>query len=305
MKAVDPWIKVGVVLTAPGNWPDEDALGNAGTAQAWNDNVLKATCSGIDFADIHWYPQDPGNESDATLLQSPEQGNPGRSDSISAMVARLRAEITQYCPSRANAIEIKITETNSVSYNPGKQTVSIVNALFQADAYMTWLENGVTNVDWWQLHNGPVLNTNNGSNLYGTANFGDYGVLSNGQAPEPVANTPFPAYYGLQMLSHLGRAGDRIIGSQSDNALVSAHAVQQDDGSIAVLLINKDPVASHTVRLAFPFSFVAPNTTVYTYGATSTAITSTIAHGMPGTRTVTVAPYSLTTIVLGVKGQDR
>jgi hypothetical protein len=39
------------VLTAPGNWPDEDVLGNAGTPQAWNDNVLEATCSALDFAD--------------------------------------------------------------------------------------------------------------------------------------------------------------------------------------------------------------------------------------------------------------
>jgi hypothetical protein len=301
MKAVDPSIHVGVVLTAPGNWPDEDVLGNAGTPQAWNDNVLQATCSGLDFVDVHWYPQDPGNESDANLLGSPENGIAGRTDSIPAMVARLRQEIATYCPSRASQIQIMITETNSVSYNPGKQTVSLVNALFADDSYMTWLENGVANVDWWQLHNGPVLGTNNSASLYGTATFGDYGVLANGQSPEPAADTPFPAYYGLQMLNDLGHAGDQMVRATSDNALVSVHAVKQANGNLAVLLINKDPNASHTVALSLPGYTPAPNPTVYTYGETSSAIGTTVAHGMPGTRTQTVGPYSLTTVVFTPK----
>jgi alpha-L-arabinofuranosidase len=306
MKAKDPSIKVGVVLTAPGNWPDEDVLGNAGTPAAWNDNVLAAACSQIDFVAVHWYPQDPGNESDSNLLHSPQVGIAGRTQSIPAMVARLRAEIDAHCPSdRAGQIQIMITETNSVSYNPGKQTVSTVNALFLANAYMTWLENGVANVDWWQLHNGAVTGTNDASSLYGSTDYGDYGVLSNGSASEPSANTPFPAYYGLQMLSKLGAPGDTMVASTSSSTSVVAHAVKQANGNLAVMLINEDPTNSQNVALSLPGYTPAPNPVIYTYGEGSTGIATTQTHGMPPTSDLTLAPYSLTTIVLTPKPNQR
>jgi hypothetical protein len=57
MKAVDPSIQVGVVLTAPGNWPDQEA-NPPGPNPAWNPTVLQQTCGtastpGLDFADVH------------------------------------------------------------------------------------------------------------------------------------------------------------------------------------------------------------------------------------------------------------
>src|SRR3989440_353191 len=230
MKAVAPSIKVGVVLTAPGNWPDQEA-NPPGPNPAWNPNVLQQTCGtastpGLDFADVHWYPQDPPHESDANLLQAPEQGIAGRTDSIPQMVARLRQEISQYCPGRASQIQIMITESNSVSYNPGKQTVSVVNALYLDDDYMTWLEHGAATVAWWDTHNGPVLGTNDSPALYGTATYGDFGVLATGDTPEPPAETPFPPYYGLQMLTKLGVAGDQMAAPTSSSTLVAGHALK-------------------------------------------------------------------------------
>ena len=325
MKAVDPSVKVGVALTAPGNWPDEDVLGNAGTLQAWNDNVLQATCSALDFADVHWYPQDPGNESDANLLQAPEQGIAGRTDSIPQMVARLRQEISQYCPSRASQIQIMIAETNSVSYNPGKQTVSVVNALYLDDDYMTWLEHGVATVDWWDTHNGPMLGTNDSPALYGTATYGDYGALATGDTPEPPAETPFPPYYGLQMLTKLGVAGDQMVAATSSSSLVAVHAVKQANGNLAVLLINKDPAKFEPVTLSLCNFTPALNPMVYSYGPGSAAISDPYGPGSAaisavrqpdlagayvqrprrGARTnrspsllVIVPPYSVVTIVM-------
>ncbi len=308
MKAVDPSIKIGAVLTAPGNYPDGQT--SALSPQPWNDTVLPILCPAVDFVDVHWYPQDPASqnpnplpESDARLLQSPAQGNGARTPSIPAMVATLRAKIAQYCPSRAAQIQIMITETNSVSYNPGKQTVSLVNALFLDDNYMTWLENGVTNVDWFQLHNGPMTgaNINTSPSLYGTATYGDYGILSNGQSPEPAADTPFPPYYGLRMLTHLGRPGDQMVASSSDQSLISVHAVRGARRQLSVLLINKDPNNSYNVKLSLCGYFALTTPTVYSYGIGSAAITS--APATAGGRwlrpsfTQVVPPYSLTTIV--------
>ena len=68
MKAVDPTIKVGAVLTAPGNWPD-------GQSPNWNTSVLTQCGTAIDFVIVHWYPQNPGQESDSNLLGAVESGD--------------------------------------------------------------------------------------------------------------------------------------------------------------------------------------------------------------------------------------
>ena len=86
-------------------------------------------------------------------------------------------------------------------YKPGRQTVSLADALFLPDDYLTWLENGVANVDWWTLHSGPARRA---------GGYGDFGLFSTGAKPEPAVDTPFPAYYGLEMLGGLGRPGDRV-----------------------------------------------------------------------------------------------
>ncbi len=284
MKAVDSSIKVGVVLTTPGNWPD--GATSSSSPQPWNTTVLSTACSAIDFVIIHWYPQAPGSESDSGLLSSTSQ--------IASMASTARSEINQYCGSHASAVQIMLTETNSVSYNPGKQTVGLVNALFLADNYMDWLENGVANIDWWNLHNGASTGNNNSSALYGSAQYGDYGVLANASSPEPAADTPFPPYYGLQMLHYLFSAGDTMVSSSSNQSLLAVHAVKQANGNLAVLLVNKDPSNSTTVSLALSGYSASTSTTVYTYGENSSAITS--ASG--SSSSVTVAPYSLTTVIL-------
>jgi hypothetical protein len=306
MKAVDPSIKIGVVLTAPGNWPD--GVTSSSSPQPWNDTVLPIACSSIDFVVIHWYSQGPGGESDAGLLAAPENGEStsvSYTPSISSMVATLRSEINQYCGAHANNVQIAVTETNSVSYNLGKQTVSLVNGLFLADSYMTWLENGVANVDWWDLFNGAVGGNNNSSSLYGNANYGDYGVLSSGtclndtpQTCEPPADTPFPPYYGLQMLTHLGRAGDAMISASSNTNLVTAHAVRQKNGKLAVLLVNKDPSNTYNVTVTLNGTHARGIAKVYRYGENNTAISDGILPVNGKTFTVSVAPYSLNTVTL-------
>ncbi|HEY3994065.1 MAG TPA: cellulose binding domain-containing protein, partial [Ktedonobacteraceae bacterium] len=280
MKAVDPSIKIGAVLTAPGNWPD--AQTSATSPQPWNNTVLSLACSSIDYVVVHWYAQGPTGESDSGLLgasQNGESTSVSYTPSIPNMVSTVRNEINQYCGAHASAVQIMVTETNSVSYNPGKQTTGLVNALFLDDNYMTWLENGVTNVDWWTTHNGAVGGTNDSDSLYGTTQYGDYGLLSNGSCVsasvcEPAANTPFPVYYGLQMLTHLGKAGDTMISTSSGNGLISVHAVKQANGHLAIMLINKDPSVTYDVTVSLTGYSTSGITTVYRYGENSTAITA-------------------------------
>lgn len=304
MKAVDPSIKIGLVLTGPGNWPDNQT--SATSPQPWNNTVLPIACSAADFVIVHWYPQGPTGETDAGLLNAPENGestNVSFTPSIPSMIATVRSEIDQYCGAHASAIQIMVTETNSVSYNTGKQTVGLVNGLYLDDNYMTWLENGVANVDWWDVHNGAVGGQNNSSSLYGTAQYGDYGLLSNGSCAsaticEPSAETPFPDYYALQMLTHLGQAGDTMVSSSSGNSLLAVHAVRQANGHLAVMIINKDPNNTYDVTLSLNGFSADGTATVYRYGENSSAITASAQPVSSSTVTVSVAPYSTNTLVL-------
>jgi hypothetical protein len=289
MKAVDPRISVGVVLTAsgaPNNWPD--GVTNAQSPQSWNQTVLSALGSEIGFADVHWYPQNPSNitppgPTDAGLLADTQQ--------IPQSVAALRAEFAQWT-GNAN-IPIMVTETNSVSSNPGKQTLSVVNALYLEQDYLTWLENGVQNVDWWQIHNGIVTSGDNGSGLYGTANYGDYGVLSNGSCSsgvcEPPADTPFAAYYGLRLLSRFIQPGDALVSAASDQPLVQAYAVRTPGGGLRVMVVNDDPANSYDVTLSVPGYRLANG--VLFYGENSAGVQC-----LPGA--AVAAPYSITVYTL-------
>ena len=297
MKAVDPTIRVGAVLTAPGNWPD--GVTNATSPQPWNDTVLSSACGAADFVVIHWYPQSPGAESDPGLLASPESGT-SNTPSVAGMVGTLRSLITQYCGAHAKDLQIFVTETNSVSYNPGKQTTSVVNALFLADSVQTWLENGVTNVDVWALHNSPSCGTNDSSSLYGGYTFGDYGLLSAGgycsNAIEPPAETPFPSYYGVEMLSHVAEPGGTALGAASSAPLVAAHAVRGPAGNVNVLLVNKDPANSYAVTVSLEGARGSGSADVFTYGENSTWIGQSSVRVANASFAITVAPYSLTTV---------
>ena len=289
MKAVDPTIKVGAVLAAPGSWPE-------GQSPDWNTNVLEQCGSSIDFVIVHWYPQNPGSETDSGLLGAPENGI-GGAPGIASMVSSVKSLITQYCGSNAPNVQILVTETNSVSSNPGKQTLSVVNSMFIADDVLTWLENGVTNVDVWALHNGSSSG-NVSSSLYGTATFGDYGILSDASLGEPSAETPFATYYGLQMLNYLGKAGDTLVSASSSNSLLVVHAVKQANGSLALLLINEDLNNTTVASVSVSGDTPASTGTVYSYGETSSAITSTNVTNLGTAFSVSAPPYSLTTVVL-------
>jgi hypothetical protein len=313
MKAVDPRISVGVVLTAsgaPNNWPD--GVTNPVTSpESWNQTVLSALRSQprgsqppgntIGFADVHWYPQNPSNvtppgPTDAGLLAATAQ--------IPAAVSALRAEFADWAGDAR--LPIMITETNSVSSNPGKQTLSVVNALYLEQDYLTWLDNGVSNVDWWQVHNGIVTSGDNGAALAGSASYGDYGVLSDGscgstpagpQVCEPPAETPFPAYYGLQMLSRFIQPGDTLVAASSSQSLVRVFAARASGGQLRVMIVNDDPANSYGIDLTVPGYRLAPSAPVLFYGQQSAA-PATLSGPAARAAAATAAPYSITTLTL-------
>ncbi len=285
MKKVDPSIKIGIVVTAPGNWPD-------GQTPSWNNTVLKAIGDKIDFVDVHWYAQQPGHESDAGLLAS--------TTTIPGMVQTLKNEIQRDAKGNAKNVQIMTTETNSVAYNPGKQSVSVVNALFLVKDYATWLSEGVANVDWWDLHNSITTGTNNSPALYGNTNYGDYGVLSSGTSSgalkEPPANTPFPAYYALEMLHHFIVPGDSFVSASSSNSDIVAYGARQGSKSVSAVVLNQSPDTSHAVSVDVKGWKIGHKVNLYTYGENTKSIQIGTAKVVAGNIQIVLPPYTMVVV---------
>jgi len=280
--AVDANAKVCVVLTTPGFWPD--GVTNSEYPQSWNQTVLTALGSATQCVIVHYYP---GGSSTAGMLTDPQD--------ISGIISSLHSEISQYAGiSNAASVPVLVTETNSsidMDTQPG--------ALFAADMYMTWLENGVTNVDWWNEHNGEGTV----STVDGATDYGDQGIFSNntsyGGTAEPAVDTPFAPYYGIEMLTKLGAPGDEMVTSTSSNSLVRVHAVRRAGGSLDVLIDNEDPGNSYTVGLTYSGFTPSGSPTVYTLANNGTSVTSAT---QSSTSSVTVAPYTLTVVQIPGSG---
>ncbi|MEU0880840.1 cellulose binding domain-containing protein [Lentzea sp. NPDC005914] len=286
MKAVDPTIKIGAVLTTPANWPD--AIVGTGDAASWNQTVLSIAGPYVDFAIVHWYPG--GSTTDQVLAST---------DQVADMTYLLRQQIARYAGPDADRIGIALTELNT-SYGRNTQP----GALFAADAYTSLLENGVFNVDWWNVHNGP----GKASTVGGQPDFDDFGLLSSGGCLadggcEPPLNTPFAPYHALKMLSLFARPGDQLIRAGSGDPSVRAHAARRPNGDLAVLLLNSDENNSRTVSIdyaGYTPSAAAPTVHTFTNGA-SGVVTS--ADGSATTRTL--PPFSLTALVLHPSGTTQ
>lgn len=132
------------------------------------------------------------------------------------------------------------------------------------------------------------------SDLYGNAKYGDFGILSYDPA-KPTENTPYPSYYGLQMVHNLALPGDSMITTTSNQSLVAAHATRQPNGHLKLMLINKDRdvIANTSVSI----EGFTPNGSAQTfyYGKESSAITNGTA-AVSRNFTTTLPPYSLTVL---------
>ncbi|GAA2215548.1 cellulose binding domain-containing protein [Nonomuraea monospora] len=277
MKAVDPTIKIGAVLTTPANWPD--AIVAAGDSGTWNKTVLSTAGSKIDFVILHWYP-----------------GALDKSGHVPDMIQLTREQIAKYAGPGSERIGIAMTEFNTGSNSNGTNTQP--GALAAADAYATLLANGVFTVDWWNVHNG----IGTVSEVEGHTDYGDFGLLSSGTCTsdgsvcEPALNTPFAPYYALQMTSKFARPGDRFIRAATDQPEVTAHAARRPNGDLAVMLINTSSGTSYPVELGYSgFTPAAGAPTVLTHTNGATSITTSTS----GTATTqTLPPLSLTTVIL-------
>jgi hypothetical protein len=256
MKAVDPTIKAGVVLATPPddyNWSyaDLDDNGVKGASEPyWNDEVLSQVDAGIgkvadvsDFVIVHWYPN--GNSTQIAnhpRLTIPRMINGTTSGVDTGSNAGLRDSIATWrTDGNSNALEIFVTETD------GGGSDEAVDGLFAADEYITFLEHGVSNVDWLELHGGSFLLDN---------------------------NTPNFAYWGVQSVHLLAGVGDELVSTTTSESDVRIHASQRADGSVAVMVLNMNSSGTRTVNVSINGSLLSEDGLMYqTNGDTALSMT--------------------------------
>jgi hypothetical protein len=312
MKAADPTIKIGVVST-----PGENNYSNNATHFAVNPrtgttnygwtpimlSTLKSLGVTPDFLIHHVYPEwtDPNNPSaspdnDQSLLAA--TGN------WSADAADLRQQITDYIGPAGTNIELICTENNSDAGAQGKQSTSIVNGLYLADSLAQLMKTEFNGFIWWDLRNGTDTGGYFGSNVYGWRTYGDLGVING-------LNTRHPVFYTFKLLQFLARAGDTVLNPASDYFLLPVYATRKADGSLAVLVINKDNATTFTAQLSLANYFPWTNALVRSFGLAQDEATRTnfLAPGaqdiatnfvaVAGTNfTTTFPPYSATVLTI-------
>jgi hypothetical protein len=267
MKAADPSIKVGVVVS-----PGEDSFSNGYTSHpalnprtgeshnGWVPVMLTTLKSlGItpDFLIHHRYPEytdaasPTGSDSDSFLLQC--------STAWFSDAADLRQEIADYFGPGGTNLELLCTENNSDSGAQGRQSTSLVNGIYFADSLAQLMKTEFNSLVWWDLRNGTDTSGCFDSDLYGWRTYGDLGMVNG-------LNTRHPVFYAAKIMQTFIQPGDPILNASSDYPLLSAYAAQGSNGAISLLVLHKDPSTNFNAQITLN-GFVPDNkATVRSYG---------------------------------------
>jgi alpha-L-arabinofuranosidase len=279
MKAAYPTvpIRVGIVVV-----PGESSYVNnmnhhavnprtGATNYGWTPIVLsemKALGVMPDFVIYHYYAQntqagwvyyDQSPDSDPYVLQVPENPSPSSFSDWNSAAASLRQQITDYIGAAGNNIELCVTENNSDSGEMGRQSTSLVNALYLADSTSELMKTEFRSYIWWDLHNGPYTDGDFDPTIYGWRQNGDFGMLDGSQ-------NRYPTFYAEKLLQYFARPGDSVLSGGSDSLLLSAYGTRRADGSLTMLVVNKDMTASLNGQIALTNFTPYGSATVQSYG---------------------------------------
>lgn len=246
IKAASPTTQVGVDV-------DANCTTANGCTNGWDSTVLSLAKGSYDFVEYHFYPQNPGGESDQFLLY---QAAPQFTSSIDTIKSELTTAGEPNTP-------IYVGEVGSVSSNPGKQSWSITQGLYAGQILGEAMNDGISRLTWWiGFGNCNGNNGNNSASLYGWQNFGAYNVFADGSGDTGGANNS-PCNYGgpigtlsptaraFQLFSHVAVTGENALTatvSGGDTTDVRAYAATHSGGT-ALVLFNLNETASEPVQI--------------------------------------------------------
>jgi hypothetical protein len=289
IKVADSSVLVGVDVN-PGNYP------------AWDPIVLAG--SQYDFVEFHYYPQAPGSESDAYLVQ---QAAHGLTTSLNTLKAELATAGKPNTP-------IYVGEIGSVYTNPGKQSLSITQGLYAGQALGEMMNEGVSRATWWiGFGNCNGTQGNDSSSLYGWQNFGGYNVFADGPTDAPCAGsgpigTMSPTARAFQLFSKVAVNGESVLtaGVSGDTTNVRAYAATHSGGT-ALVLFNVSQSASEQVTVSLSAQNTSSDVSVETYSKAlydqsqnnvwaDPTTTDMGAQNLP--LTLTLAPWSMNVVII-------
>jgi alpha-L-arabinofuranosidase len=289
MKAVDPRIKVGASIDSPvtnkwdvQEWTQDPVTGKyvekssfhkaADSGLDWDRNVLQVAGKDIDFVSLHW---NTGNTTEASgwkeldnasLLSAPRDELPG-------IMSTLLELFQKYCGQNTQNMQLLVTDVGPKSHI--KINDGFVLGLFTADAYLSLMESGAANIDWSDLHGGNFVDNE---------------------------DKPGPAYFGLQLVHDLMNFNETIVNASSSHPLLSVHAASHKNGSLSIMLVNKDPKNSATVKVAVNGGKLAGPGMRFDYGRSNPpgeqAIAGIQIDDVGNNFTVSVPAYSITDILI-------
>lgn len=289
MKDVDPRIKVGASIDSPvankwdvQEWTPDPVTGKyeekssfhkaADSGLDWDRNVLQVAGKDIDFVAFHWNTGNTTQSSGFKELDNPSLLSAPR-DELPGILSALLDLFQKYCGSNMQNMQLLVTDVGPKSYI--KINDPLVVGLFAADAYLTLIESGAANIDWLALHGGNFLDDN---------------------------NKPGSAYFGLQMIHNLMNFNETIVAAGSSHALLSVHAASHKNGSLSMMLVNKDSKNNATVKVTVTGGKLAGPGMRFDYGRSNPpgdkAIAGTQIDDVGNNFTVTIPAYTVTDILI-------
>ena len=290
MKAVDPTIKIGAVVSTPPGDYSWDSMGGL----RWTPQVLAQCVSNVDFVIAHWYVQAGSNADGSNLLAQVGSTIPlminGKTAGLDSGTSSGLRDWINASRSDGTNVQIFITEFGYMGSlavsNNGAPVLGPADALFAADSYSTWFDFGVANVDYLEMN---------------TQNFlGDSSPLVRGAV-----------YYAIQIVQDMAAAGDTIVGANSDTSSLRAHAAMRQDGKLGLFLINENRTNSQTVNVTVTNASLAGSGTRFQFGITnfnapgnsslpSSGVTTNSISGLGNSFSIAVPAYTMVVLTIPI-----
>jgi hypothetical protein len=246
--------KVGVVVD------DDDATGG------WDNIVLANAKGSYDFVEYHYYPETPGEENDTTLIQQDAQA-------LTANINTIKSELAKW---GTPGTPIYVGEIGGPYTDPGKQSMSITQALYAGQVLGEMMNDGVSRLTWW-IGFGGCADSSYGADfsnsLYGWQSFGGYMVFSDGlpdgyecTAETLAAGTLLPTARAFQLFSNVAVNGEHVLTPAvvGDTTDVRAYAATHSGGT-ALVLFNLNETTSEAAEITLSGQATTNGVTVITY----------------------------------------
>ena len=220
-----------------------------------------------DFVEFHYYPQNPGGESDTYLVQSAAQG-------LTTGIDTIKAELS--AAGKPNT-PIYVGEMGSVSSNPGKQSWSITQGLYAGQVLGEMMNDGVSRATWWigfgncNGTGSPSGSANLSASIYGWQDFGAYNVFSDGPSDTTCPDagplgTMSPTAQAFSLFQNVAVNGENVLTPTvtGDTTDVRAYAATHSGGQ-ALVLFNVNETNSQPVTITLTGKTTSAGVTVITY----------------------------------------